>query len=388
MKRWFFFALPLVLLGLLLAFFLTVGSPGILSSARIPVERVAVQRIELKPGEIVARIMNDGPDTVTIAQVLVNDAYRQFRMEPVQTLKRLQRATLRIPYPWLEAEPLHIVLVSSSGVTFSKEVPAAAATPAAGGRYFGSLALLGVYIGVIPVFLGVLWLPFLRNLRSAWFQFLLALTLGLLFFLGVDSLVEAIEAVGDTPQSLLGTGLVTVGFSAAFLLVFAVTRRRSGKSPAEVDEGARRRGLAFAIAFGIGVHNMGEGLAIGGAYAVGNVALGSLLVIGFMIHNVTEGIAIVAPISRIRSALATPVLLALLAGAPAILGAWLGGLAYSALWAVLFLSLGAGAIFQVFIEILGQMSREGVGALLTFRNVLGFLAGLLVMYGTAILIPA
>lgn len=405
MKRWIFLVLPLLLLGALVAFFLGGGAPPILSAGLPPVEEVAFERVELAPGRLTLHLLNDGPDPVTIAQVLVNDAYWSFTIEPGATLRRLGRAVLTVPYPWVEGEPQRVRLVTRNGVTFDAEVPVAVATPRPDAGYLGSLALVGFYIGVVPVFLGLLWLPFLRSLKSGWFAFFLALTLGLLLFLGVDSLAEAIETAADTPGSLMGIGVLTIGFALAFLLISAFSRRERKTGPAESPSGARalhgapvppggaaeaaRWDMALAVAIGIGVHNLGEGLAIGGAYAAGNVALGALLVVGFMIHNVTEGVAVVAPVSRSPIRLPRLAALGLLAGAPAIPGAWIGGFAYSAIWAVFFLAVGAGAIFQVFVEILGQMLRGGrAGALLTVRNAFGFLLGLLVMYGTGLLAVA
>ena len=394
MSRWIFLVLPLLLLGALVALFLGGGAPRVLTTALPPVEEVAVQRAELEPGRIALHLLNDGPGEVTIAQVLVNDAYWSFTIEPSATLRRLQRATLTLPYPWVEGEPQRIRLVFSSGATFDTEIGVAVTTPKPDAGYLGGLAFLGFAIGVVPVLLGLLWLPFLRRLKSAWFGFFLALTLGLLLFLGVDSLAEAIELLGEVPGSLMGSGVLTIGFALAFLLIQALGRRPAAKeggagAPAGAeDEEARRWRQALAVAIGIGVHNLGEGLAVGGAYAAGNVSLGALLVVGFMVHNITEGVAIVAPISRSRVRLARLAVLGLLAGAPAIPGAWLGGFAWSALGAVFFLGVGAGAIFQVFAEIAGQMVRGGRDTLFAPRNAFGLLLGLAVMYGTGLLVAA
>ncbi len=404
MKRWIFFALPLLLLGALVAFFLQGGAPRSLSSTgRPPVEKVVVQRALLEPGRIRLQLLNDGADAVIIAQVLVNEAFWSFTVEPDPALRRLERADLAIPYPWVEGEPLRVTLISANGVTFPTVIEVAVTTPRPNAGYLGSLAFLGLLIGVVPVLLGLLWLPFLRSLRGPWFGFFLALTLGLLLFLGVDSLAEAIEKAGEVPGSLMGTGVITLGFALAFLLISALARRErktppQGQSVPEAERPAsrseqpgderRRWSTALAVALGIGVHNLGEGLALGGAFAAGNAALGALLVVGFMIHNVTEGVAIVAPVSRSAPDLPRLAALGLLAGVPAIPGAWIGGFAYSALWAVFFLAVGAGAIFQVFVEILGQMARGRQGGLLTARNAAGFLLGLSIMYGTGLLVAA
>ncbi|MCH8013008.1 MAG: metal transporter [Candidatus Marinimicrobia bacterium] len=381
MKRWFFAFLPLILLGILVALILTTGPLGLFRTILPPIQELAVERIVLKPDEILLYVVNDGPDPITIAQVMVNGAFWNFRIEPRKTLPRLGRGTIRIPYPWVEGDTEHITLLTRDGVTFEVEVEVATVTPTPDFKYLSTFALLGFYVGVIPVFLGLLWLPFLKRLRSGWYSFFLALSVGLLFFLGVDALVEAIETTDRTPKTFQGVGVLIIGLSLSFLILSAISRQ-SQKRAKEAGEAHRKLVLAFLIAFGIGVHNLGEGLAIGAAYAIGEVALGALLVLGFMIHNVTEGVAIIAPIARTGPSIRHLGLMGLLAGGPTILGTWIGGFSYSAIWAVLFLAIGAGAVFQVIIQIVRQMAIGAPGSLATFGNVAGFAAGLLIMYAT------
>jgi len=144
--------------------------------------------------------------------------------------------------------------------------------------------------------------------------------------------------------------------------------------------------VAYLIAIGIGLHNLGEGLAIGAAYNLGKLALGTFLVIGFMLHNTTEGLGIVAPVAREGAALRDLVGLGLVAGAPTIAGTWLGGFTYSPVLATLFLALGAGAIFQVVYEVLKLMIADAAQEVATLINVLGFALGLLIMYLTGLFV--
>jgi zinc transporter ZupT len=396
-SSWLFGLLPVVLAAAFVALFLTGGIPGVFRPLVPPIEKIAFERMVLQPGHIEVSVVNDGPDPVQIAQVLVNGAYWTFTIRPSGPINRLERAVVSIDYPWVDGEPQRVTLVTSTGVTFGTEVEVATETPGADGRYLGSLALLGVYIGVIPVLLGMLWLPFLRVVRTGWYAFFLALTVGLLVFLGFDTVAEALETLGQVPESLKGVGVLVGGFALAYLGLTAAGRigRRGpagsagGGTGAGRDESpAARWALAFGISLGIGVHNLGEGLAVGSAYAVGNISLGALLVVGFTLHNVTEGLAVVAPIAKERVQLARLLGLGLLAGAPAMVGAWVGGLAYSALGAVFFLGIGAGAIFQVAVEIGRYMARRSEGVLLAPGNIAGLLAGVLVMYGTSLLVTA
>ena len=389
LKVWLKGLLPLILLAVLLVFFLKFGPLGVLKSNIVPLEKAFIQRVVFSTEHITLDVFNDGPEPVTIAQVLVNDAYWQFEILPSNTLQPLEKAKIEISYPWLEGDFEKITLISRNGVTFEKEIEAAALTPSFNFFYFKTFVLLGIYVGVIPVLLGLLWLPFLRMLRERWYSFLLSLTVGLLLFLGFDALSESFELLGQLPESFNGIGILLIGFLLAILVLSTVTYKTEYFTK---EKGEHYRALVwgYLIALGIGLHNLGEGLAIGSAYAIGEIALGSLLVIGFMIHNVTEGVAIVAPLARslkqIKNFMLHLVLMGLIAGFPTIIGALIGGFSYSAAFAVFFLAIGAGAIFDVTFDILHYMAKGRWISLFTLTNVAGFLAGLLVIYITGFLV--
>ena len=344
MKRWGWFALPLALLALLSLFVVKGGTLSRMARGLPPVEELTVDRVRLTPGHITLDVVNGGPDPVTVAQVMVDEAFWTHTMTPARTVPRLGRAQIEIPYPWVEGEPHQIKLVTATGITFDHEIAIAAETPRANGGYFVTFALIGLYVGVLPVAIGLLWLPFLKRLARRWIHFALALTAGLLVFLAVEALHEALELADRVAGAFQGTGLVALGALGAWLALQAF----SGIGKQQTDNpGATRLRLAFLIALGIGLHNLGEGLAIGAAYAQGAVTLGSFLIVGFMIHNTTEGLGIVAPIAQDDPPLRILGLAGLLAGGPTIVGAWLGGLAYSPLLGTVCLAVGAGAILQV-----------------------------------------
>jgi zinc transporter ZupT len=351
-----------------------------------PVEALAFERTILEPGMIELHVRNDGPDPVTLAQVLVNDAYRDFSAT-ASTLGRLDTATLRIPYPWDEGLPLAIGLVTSTGLVIEHEVEAAALTPEPDSSTVLLYALLGVYIGVVPVAIGLLWFPTLSRISRRWLDFFLALTLGLLVFLLVDTLAEGFELAAETGAALNGLELLGFGAIAAVLglvsLGEVLQRRR------EREEGTRTGlsalWLAYLIAAGIGLHNLGEGLAVGAALSAGELALGTFLVVGFALHNTTEGLAIVAPLgsARTRPSLWHFAGLGALAGVPTIVGAWAGGFAFTPAWGAVAFGVAAGAIAQVVWQIArgmdgGRRAVTGIGAL-------GFLAGFVIMYLTGLL---
>ena len=381
-RRWLYGLLPLALLAVLVVLLLRVGPLGVFQAAVPPVEELTIDRVRLEAGRFVIHVTNGGPEPVTVAQVLVDEAYWQFEMVPSGTVPRLGTATITVEYPWVEGEAHHLKLLSSLGTPFEHTVDVATASPRVDARYLGTFALIGIYVGVLPVFLGLLWLPFVRRLDHRWTGFFLSLTAGLLVFLGVDALDEALEAAAALPGAFQGVGLIVTGVLIAALSLVWVSRRFG-----QGDDTTRHIGLAMLIAIGIGLHNLGEGLAIGAAYSLGKVALGTFLVLGFTIHNTTEGLAIVTPIARERTSLATLVMLGLVAGAPTILGAWIGGLSYSPVLATLFLAVGAGAIFQVVYELVKMMVADARTPAFGYQ-VTGFAAGLLVMYLTGLFVAA
>ena len=344
-----------------------------------PVEAVAFERTVMRPGEIELRVRNDGPDPVTIAQVLVNDAYWAHSITD-RELGRLQAATITIDYPWDEGLPVSVALVTSSGLTIETEIEVAAETPGLDARTLGIYALLGVYIGVIPVAIGLLWFPALRRASKRWLGFFLAFTVGLLVFLLVDTVAHGFELAAETAASLNGIGLFAIGALGAIVALMYFESALRGR-------GAQFGGLVFAylIATGIGLHNLGEGLAVGAALAAGEIALGTFLVLGFALHNTTEGLAIVAPIGseRTRPSLWHFAALGAIAGAPTIAGAWAGGFAFSPGWASFAFGIAAGAIAQVVWTIGRSLRSEDPAA--SGLGALGFVAGLVVMYVTGLL---
>ena len=377
---WLRGVLPLVLLAAVVAGLLRFGPLGVFRAAFPPVEELTVQRVSF-PTEGLLRIhvINGGPEPVTVSQVTVDEAYWDFSIDPGPVVPRLGGATIDVPYPWVDGEPLGVGVVTNTGLVFPHEVAVATQTPAVDARYLSTFALLGLYVGVIPVFIGLLWLPFLAGVGERWLHFFLAFTVGLLVFLGVDALAEAIELSGAVASAFQGLGLVTLGLLGTPLLIEAVGRLRKSR---ETNEAYR---AAWLIALGIGLHNLGEGLAIGSAYAVGEIALGTTLVLGFLLHNTTEGLGIVAPMAQERPGLRRLTLLGALAGVPTILGAWIGGFAYSPNWAVLFLAMGAGAVAQV-VWTLGRFMTRRAGGLGKPLNAAGLVAGLAAMWATGLLV--
>jgi zinc transporter, ZIP family len=384
-RLWAF--VPLVLLTAVVALFTATGGSvtGLLGEAPPPADEFDIRRVEFHPGEIRIRVTNPQRDDLTIASVTVDDAIMPFEVNGDTTLGRLRSSEIIVQYDWVAEEPISVGVTSSTGIETTEEIPAAVETPQASARSFLGYALIGTLVGIVPVALGLLWLPSLRRAAPEWLAAFMALTAGLLAFLAVEALSEALELQAALPSALGGAGLVLLGVSVSFLFLSAISSRMGEGGRGSVGLG----GLALAtlVAIGIGLHNLGEGLAIGSSFALGELALGTFFVVGFMIHNVTEGLGIAAPLSEGRGvSWQRLAVLVLVAGAPAIAGAWLGGFVTSDLLGVVFFAAAAGAAFEVVVEVGRYVARRAPGGLSSPHVLGGFLAGVVVMYVTGLLV--
>ena len=376
--------LPVVLLALVVGAFVSSGSSLVdLVGANPPQpDEFDVRRVEFKEGEIRVRVTNPQQDDLTIASVTVDDAIVPFELDGPETLGRLRSSTIVIPYRWVRDDPMTIGVTSSSGIETVEEVAAAVETPGFAAASVLGYGIIGFLVGVLPIALGLLWLPSLRRIDQRWLTGFMALTAGLLSFLGVEALFEAFELQASLPPAFGGPGLVLLGVALSYLTMTFLSARFA-------RAGGALGGLALAtlVAIGIGVHNFGEGLAIGTSFAFGQLTLGSFLIVGFMIHNVTEGLGIAAPAAEegTSPSLARLAGLTLIAGAPAILGAWTGGFVANDVLAVLFFGAAAGAAFEVVAEVVRYVMRRDPAGLRSGFAVAGFLAGIAIMYVTGLI---
>jgi zinc transporter ZupT len=371
--------LPIAALAAILALLVWTDPLEELTRSGPPVEELSIESLRLTPGLIMLDVRADGSAPLSIAQVQVDGAYRQFSQDPAGPIERLGTAEIAVPYPWVDGEAHHVALVTSTGAVFEHEIAVARETPRFEASTIATLGLVGLLLGLAPVAAGLLAYPGLRSLGPKAVRFVLALTVGLLAFLIIDTLGEGLEAAGETLERLRAQSAVLVAalITAGVLLLIG---RRGGRAP---------EGLALSgfIALGIGLHNLGEGLAVGAAMAAGEAALATFLVIGFTLHNVSEGVGIAAPLIDRRPPFVAFVWLAALAGLPAIVGVWVGAQAVSPFWTAICFGIGAGAILQVIIEMTGLMvRRDGQGALASVPSLAGIAVGLAVMYATALLV--
>jgi ZIP family zinc transporter len=436
---------PIVILAGMLILLLSPYGQSLINTG-IPLPQVTIEKIEFHDDQIVASIRNTGPMEIVVSQADVNDRIQSAAIEPSREIPRLGEAKVMIPFPWVPGTPYEIGITTSDGTRFSKGVEAAALAPSPDADQALLFTSLGVYVGVIPVMIGLLWYPYIRRISVSKYSFFLSLTAGLLVFLGIDALLEVNKIVNENMAAAFNgqalSALVTI--SSFFVLLYTserLTQRAieksvlnkhsslssSSKSSSLQDEGSsaenkqagiyneamkassspqelqiqlqkykqliRPLTISMMIAIGIGLHNFGEGLAIGAAMLLGEVALSTFLIVGFTLHNTTEGLAIVAPIAkaeRSRSMIIRRlIVMGLIAGIPTIAGTWIGGFLYSPMAAVVFLSVGAGAIFQVVYSLASwilQHQKPRSTSSISGPVVAGFVTGLLIMYFTGLLI--
>lgn len=406
-----FAIIPFVVLTAMILFLFSPIGQSFLNSG-VPMPEVTIEKIEFQEGRIVAFIRNTGPVDITIAQADINDRIHLAAIEPSRSMPRLTEAQVIIPFPWNPAEPYEVGITTSDGVRFSKNVEAAAQVLTPNVEQVLLFAIIGTYVGIIPIMIGLLWYPFIRRLNTNKYNFFLSLTAGLLVFLGIDAVLESNEIISENVAAIFnGQVLIVMVVIVSFLVLLyaseTLTQRAAKKSVSanystsslsssasitsqQQQELIKPLAISLMIAIGIGLHNFGEGLAISAAVLLGKAALSTFLIVGFTLHNTTEGLAIVAPIAKSRQVMIRKlIVMGFIAGAPTIAGAWIGGFLYSPLAAVIFLSVGAGAIFQVVYSIaswISHTSSHNRKTLIDTSTIAGFAIGMLIMYTTGLLI--
>ena len=373
---------PIVLLAILIAFLLGPASTFLQFGIVLP--DISIEKVEFTENEIRATVRNTGPIDVNVVVADVNDRIQPAAIEPDSHLKRFETGLVRIPYDWNEGQPYAIGITIDDGTRFEKQIDAASASLEPNAELFGFLGIIGLLIGVVPIMIGLLWYPFIKKLGKNAFNFFLSFTIGLLLFLGLDAIEEAFEISNDHLAPIFnGELLIATVVILSFLGLYGIGNLLIKRT--EFSKLSKGLAISLMVAIGIGLHNLGEGLAVGAAIALGQVALSTFLIIGFAIHNTTEGLAIAAPLARTKSFVGKMIGFGMIAGVPAIFGTWIGGFSFSPFFTIIFLSIGAGAIFQVVLSIF-QFIKDESDSFSNISIISGIGAGLTMMYLTSIFI--
>ena len=373
---------PIVLLAVLIVFLLGPASTFLQFGIVLP--EISIEKVEFTGNEIQATVRNTGPIDVNVVVADVNDRIQPAAIEPDTHLERFETALVRIPFDWNEGQPYTVGLTIDDGTRFEKQIDAASASLEPNFELFVFLGIIGLLIGVVPIMIGLLWYPFIKKLGKNAFNFFLAFTIGLLLFLGLDAIEEAFEISNTHLASVFnGELLIATVVILSFLGLYGIGNILIKRS--EFSKLSKGLAISLMIAIGIGLHNLGEGLAVGAAIAFGEVALSTFLIIGFAIHNTTEGLAIAAPLTRTKSVIGKMIGFGMIAGIPAVFGTWIGGFSFSPFFTIIFLSIGAGAIFQVVFSIF-RFVKEESDSFSNISIISGIGAGLVVMYLTSIFI--
>ena len=373
---------PIVLLAILIVFLLGPASTFLQFGIVLP--EISIEKVEFIENEIQATVRNTGPIDVNVVVADVNDRIQPAAIEPDTHLERFETALVRIPFDWNEGQPYTIGLTIDDGTRFEKQIDAASASLEPNSELFVFLGIIGLLIGVVPIMIGLLWYPFIKKLGKNAFNFFLAFTIGLLLFLGLDAIEEAFEISNTHLASVFnGELLIATVVILSFLGLYGIGNILIKRS--EFSKLSKGLAISLMVAIGIGLHNLGEGLAVGAAIALGQVALSTFLIIGFAIHNTTEGLAIAAPLTRTKSVIGKMIGFGMIAGIPAVFGTWIGGFSFSPFFTIIFLSIGAGAIFQVVFSIF-RFVKEESDSFSNISIISGIGAGLVVMYLTSIFI--
>ena len=374
--------IPLLLLLVIVAWVMINGA-GIEKDPAAPIEVLNIERIDTTNNGFELSISNTGPETITISQVIVDDSIWNFSVSPSETFKRFDEGVIKINYPWVQGDPHIIKIITANGIITEGVITAATRTPERSWDNFLTYGVIGFYVGIVPITLGLLWYPFMKRFSRKWINAILALTVGLLLFLFIGTMADGFEIGAEAPAVLQGNMVVILGALLTFVLLIGFDQYQQKRLEKKAFSPFN---IALLMAVGIGLHNFGEGLAIGTSFSLGEAALGTFLIIGFTLHNITEGIGIAAPLLKMKPRIRDFVLLGLIAGAPAILGTWFGGFIYSPILGALFLGIGAGAILQVIYVITKMLindHKKHLEPTVSWLNLSGFTIGLLIMYLTA-----
>lgn len=236
---------------------------------------------------------------------------------------------------------------------------------------------LGAIAGVFPIYLGIgLALVMLKKINRSWEGYFVGIATGVLVYLFFDLMHEAIELTGV--QDLLSWVAFLGSLLLGYVGLVAIEIQQQGRNRQEPS----RLFLPYMIALGMGLHNLGEGLAIGASFTQGEWVLSGLLVFGFALHNGTEGFAIIGATGKTLPSVKDMLLMGMVAGVPTCVGTLVSGIAVSPYFTLMFYALAAGSLLYVIFSLVTIFYT----ATRRLQSACGVFSGITLMFITAMVL--
>ncbi|MCY3854241.1 MAG: divalent cation transporter [Thaumarchaeota archaeon] len=369
--------LPLLLIIFMIFYFNNIS----ILEFGVNLPKISIEQIDFVESEIRVSVRNTGHIPVNIVMADVNDRIQSANIEPNKKLERFDTALIHIPFEWSKSKPYAIGLTTEDGIRFEKKVESAFYLLKPTFDVVLLLVTLGIYVGIFPILIGFSWLPFMKKFKK-YYSFFLSFTVGLLFFLVIETSVELFDLSQHLDSSFNSTTLILIiilltAFGLYHLDYNVINRNQSGLKRSSIA-------ISLMISVGIGLHNFGEGIIIGTSINLGKIALGNFLVIGFALHNITEGFAISTPLTKENLLVKYLFVLLPIAGLPTIFGLLVGGFTNSLIVNIIFISLGIGSISYVILTIMKWINKQYF--ILNKDITTGISSGMCIMYIISIIV--
>lgn len=337
----------------------------------------------LRHGEIELNLHNLTSEDVTISTVNISDSIVPFEISPSPTIPPNGEAVIHVPYPWVNGQAYEVIVLTSDAHEITTAIQAASQTPLTSSMTQQDLILIGLTAGFIPLLAGIIWFGIFKRIGRGAFLFLMAIAAGLLAYVAITLTSHALVNAAQLGETFQGVGAIGIGIVVTFLFLDSVERWRSNTGPESIRQ---HRSRAWKMALEMGWRNFAEGLAVGASIALGAAALSVILIVVLIIQNIIEGFRIASSVSGDRLSVLLLLVIAIAAGAPAVLGTWLGGINTLPALSILFLAFGAGAVLQATFEGFKLIQRDSSGSYRPFTVFSGVTVGMLVLYITGQLI--
>ncbi|MEM7032645.1 MAG: hypothetical protein AAF629_24035 [Chloroflexota bacterium] len=370
---------PLIILGGLIAW-LIISPPQLRLFSTAATEQLDIEQVILQPGRFELVVRNTGAESLSIAQVTINDAAWISLVLPKTTIDPLTRATIQLDdYEWIEGQTYQIIIYTTTANTFVVDIPDARVTPQLTQPNLLTLLLSGFLIGMLPLYVGLSWWPMLRQLYLPSWLIWVGVAIGLIFGRGVDLLPLVPHFVRHIGALYQAWGLVIIG------LVFALGMLYRRASQGGDDTSQDRFLQAYRVVIALGLLGFGEGLILGqvmgSQVSAAPLWLQSpLWIVGLLILNASKGLILALILSDLRPMWVQWILFGFIAGFPLMLGIVLGAFPMAMPLLILLTGAAIGAFIWVNVELLWLARTESDNAPYWGQIAVGVTIGLILTW--------